>query len=67
MGKRWIKLNAVSSTNSYLSNLLSQEGIVDPVVVLADYQESGKGQGSHKWYSDRKENLLMSLLLFPAF
>jgi BirA family biotin operon repressor/biotin-[acetyl-CoA-carboxylase] ligase len=67
MGKRWIKLNNVSSTNSYLSALLSQESTIEPIVVLADYQESGKGQGSHTWYSNPGENLLMSLLLFPAF
>jgi len=67
MGKRWIKLNNVSSTNSYVSTLLSQEGVREPIVILADYQESGKGQGSHTWDSNRGENLLMSLLLFPAF
>jgi BirA family biotin operon repressor/biotin-[acetyl-CoA-carboxylase] ligase len=67
MGKRWIKLNNVSSTNSYISALLSQESSIEPIIVLADYQESGKGQGSHTWYSNPAENLLMSLLLFPAF
>ena len=67
MGKRWIKLNNVSSTNSYVSALMSQESTIEPIVVLADYQESGKGQGSHAWYSNPGENLLMSLLLFPAF
>jgi len=67
MGKRWIKLSNVSSTNSYISALLNQESTIEPIVVLADYQESGKGQGSHAWYSNPGENLLMSLLLFPAF
>ena len=67
MGKRWIKLSNVSSTNSYVSRLLSQENLTEPVIVWADYQESGKGQGSHTWDSNRGENLLMSLLLFPAF
>jgi len=67
MGKRWIKLSNVSSTNSYVSTLLSQESLTEPVVVWADYQDAGRGQGSHSWYSNRGENLLMSLLLFPAF
>jgi BirA family biotin operon repressor/biotin-[acetyl-CoA-carboxylase] ligase len=67
MGKRWIKLDKVSSTNSYISTLLSQDDTVDPIVVLADYQEAGRGQGSHSWHSRQGENLLMSLLLFPAF
>lgn len=67
MGKRWIKLSNVSSTNSYVSTLLSQENLSEPIVVWADYQESGKGQGSHTWVSNRGENLLISLLMFPAF
>ncbi|MEN8202018.1 MAG: biotin--[acetyl-CoA-carboxylase] ligase [Bacteroidota bacterium] len=67
MGKQWIKLVRVSSTNSYISMLLNQGNAVDPLVVLADYQESGRGQGAHTWHSHEGENLLMSLLLFPAF
>jgi BirA family biotin operon repressor/biotin-[acetyl-CoA-carboxylase] ligase len=67
MRKRWIKLSNVSSTNSYVSTLLNQKKLIEPVVVLADYQESGKGQGNHTWVSNSGENLLMSLLLFPAF
>jgi len=67
MGKQWIKLDSVSSTNAYISTLLSQKKVKDPLVVVADYQEAGKGQGLHSWHSNREENLLMSLLLFPAF
>ncbi len=37
------------------------------MVVTADYQDSGRGQGNHSWHSNPKENLLMSLLAFPAF
>ena len=36
-------------------------------MVIADYQEAGKGQGANSWHSLKGENLLMSLLLFPAF
>jgi BirA family biotin operon repressor/biotin-[acetyl-CoA-carboxylase] ligase len=37
------------------------------VLVVADFQDTGKGQGDHQWHSLPGENLLMSLLLFPAF
>jgi BirA family biotin operon repressor/biotin-[acetyl-CoA-carboxylase] ligase len=67
MGKQWIKLGSVSSTNSYVSGLLHGENRTDPLVVVADYQEAGRGQGTHSWQSRKGENLLMSLLLFPAF
>jgi BirA family biotin operon repressor/biotin-[acetyl-CoA-carboxylase] ligase len=67
MGTQWIKLGSVSSTNSYISDLLSQGKALSPLVVIADYQEAGRGQGKHSWHSREGENLLMSLLLFPAF
>ena len=67
MGKQWIKLGSVSSTNSYISGLLAQGQVRDPLVVVADFQEAGRGQGSHSWHSREGQNLLMSLLLFPAF
>ena len=67
MEKQWVKLGRVSSTNSFISKLLAQGKLEDSLVVLADYQEAGRGQGSHSWHSREGENLLMSLLLFPAF
>lgn len=67
MGKQWIKLGSVSSTNSYISSLLAQRKDRESLLVMADYQEAGRGQGSHSWHSRTGENLLMSLLLFPAF
>jgi BirA family biotin operon repressor/biotin-[acetyl-CoA-carboxylase] ligase len=67
MGKQWIKLGSVSSTNSYVSELQSQGKGREPLVVIADYQDAGRGQGTHSWHSREGENLLMSLLLFPAF
>jgi len=67
MGKQWIKLGSVSSTNSYVSMLLSQGNAGGPLIVMADYQQAGRGQGAHSWHSRNGENLLMSLLLFPAF
>jgi len=67
MEKRWVKLGSVSSTNSYINSLLSKEKPEDALVVIADYQMTGRGQEGHSWHSREGENLLMSLLLFPAF
>lgn len=67
MGVRWIKLDRVDSTNRYLAGLLKREELRDEVVVIADYQESGRGQGNNRWHSNSGENLLMSVLLFPVF
>jgi len=67
MRNRWIKHDSLTSTNSFLSDLLRHQPLEEGTVVIADYQDAGKGQGDHSWHSRRGENLLMSLILFPAF
>ncbi len=67
MGLRWIRLERVGSTNAYLSDLLRRENLEHEVVVTADYQDAGRGQGNNSWHSNSGENLLMSVLLFPVF
>lgn len=67
MRNRWIKHDSLTSTNSFLSDLLKHQDLDEGTVVVADYQEAGRGFGEHSWESRRGENLLMSLLLFPAF
>lgn len=64
---RWIKFDSVSSTNQTLLGLMKQQVLQEGTIVTTDYQEGGRGQGEHSWLSNRGENLLMSLLLFPAF
>jgi BirA family biotin operon repressor/biotin-[acetyl-CoA-carboxylase] ligase len=67
MKNSWIKYDTVQSTNTSVSELIKQRTLEEGTVVIADYQETGRGQGQHSWVSQRGENLLMSLLLFPAF
>lgn len=62
-----LNLLQVDSTNHYLSRLLKENPGTGQVLVVADFQDDGKGQGGHQWHSLPGENLLMSLLLFPAF
>lgn len=67
MRDRWIKYDTVLSTNTSVSELIKQRTLEEGTVVVADYQEAGRGRGDHSWLSNRGENLLMSLILFPAF
>jgi len=67
MKNRWIKHDSVTSTNTLLFDLLKQQQAEEGTIVIADYQHGGRGLGDHSWISNRGENLLMSLLLFPAF
>lgn len=64
MTRKLIQLDTIGSTNVYLSEHASmlQE---DMVVVVADYQTSGKGQGHHSWESESGKNLLFSILIHP--
>jgi BirA family biotin operon repressor/biotin-[acetyl-CoA-carboxylase] ligase len=67
MGMRWIKHDSLASTNTWLSELLKLKDLQEGTVVIADYQDAGRGLGDHSWVSESGENLLMSMLLFPAF
>jgi len=64
---QWIRHDKLTSTNRLLWEMLKQEDLSEGLVLMADYQEAGKGYGGNSWYSRAGENLLMSLLLFPAF
>lgn len=67
MRSRWIKHDSLTSTSSFISDLLKHQVLEEGTVVITDYQDAGRGLGEHSWLSDRGENLLMSLLLYPAF
>lgn len=64
---QWIRHDRLASTNRLLGEMLRQQDLKEGLVVMADYQEAGKGHGDNSWHSRAGENLLMSLLLFPAF
>jgi BirA family biotin operon repressor/biotin-[acetyl-CoA-carboxylase] ligase len=64
---KWIHLESVSSTNAYLHGLIREGTGREEMLVIADYQESGRGQGENTWISDKGENLLISVLLYPEF
>jgi len=67
MRNKWIKHDSLTSTSSYLSDLLKHQDLTEGTVVVADYQDAGRGLGDHSWVSEAGKNLLMSMLLLPAF
>lgn len=64
IGRETIWLNTISSTNDLMQNY-AENGANEGLVIRADAQKSGKGQGNHKWISTPGLNLLMSVLLYP--
>lgn len=62
-----IHLSTVDSTNSYLKEEKKSGDIKENTMVLADFQDAGRGQGNNKWISDPGQNLLFSWIVNPAF
>ena len=60
-------LNRLSSTNSYLADQMKAGKLEGECYVVVDYQDKGRGQCENTWHSRKGYNLLMSVLLFPAF
>jgi BirA family biotin operon repressor/biotin-[acetyl-CoA-carboxylase] ligase len=65
--KNIIFLNRVNSTNNYANQLILSNAAEEGTVVMAQFQENGKGQAGNKWESETGKNLLTSIILFPKF
>ncbi len=57
-----IHLKEVGSTNSYLKEKVDRTN----VLVTADYQTMGRGQGQNTWESEAERNLLFSIKVSPS-
>ena len=57
-----IKLNATSSTNVYLKDLMLSSSVKDFTVVTAKKQTFGRGQMGTSWNSEEGKNLTFSVL-----
>ena len=65
MKKKIIRLKETTSTNDYIRTCdLSDR--YDLLVVSADYQTAGRGQGTNTWESEPGKNLLFSMLTHPT-
>jgi len=62
-----IHLEKVDSTNREISRRIREQGLREDLVLSADFQEAGLGQAGNEWSSEAGSNVLMSLLLHPAF
>lgn len=61
------RLHETDSTNFEAERLLAKSHPAEGTVILADFQRSGKGLGTNRWESNRSENILMSMILYPEF
>ncbi|CAG5086402.1 biotin--[acetyl-CoA-carboxylase] ligase [Parvicella tangerina] len=61
-GKNYIELERVDSTNNYAANLMKQTKVPDGTVILAHFQENGRGQMGNSWQSMAGQNIMTSLI-----
>lgn len=64
---KFIHLDEVDSTNSYMKRALQNDEFGEGTVVVADFQTGGRGQRGNGWESKKAENLTFSILLNPDF
>lgn len=69
MGKRLniIKLEEISSTNSYALDVVKTERVPEGTVIWAMNQTGGLGQGERRWISEPGKNLTFSVIVYPGF
>jgi BirA family biotin operon repressor/biotin-[acetyl-CoA-carboxylase] ligase len=67
IGSKVLSLTVVDSTNAYLQRELTSGILREGLVVNAKQQTNGKGQKGTQWFSLMGQNILMSVLLYPAF
>ncbi len=65
--QRIVKLDSLESTNAYVSGLLKKTMPEEGSIYSSLFQSAGKGIGQNKWESEKGQNLLFSLVLYPSF
>lgn len=66
MKRRYIRLEVTDSTNDYAKQMpIDITATEEMTIITAQYQESGRGQGTNHWESEAGKNLLFSVSLFP--
>lgn len=67
IGKNIIRLDSVSSTNQYLSDLSLKDNLEEGTAIFALEQTEGRGQKGTIWKSEAGKNLIVSFLIYPKF
>ena len=67
IGHKMIELESVNSTNNYAMHLLEEQEVEEGMVIMTRYQSKGRGQDKNRWISEKGNNLLLSIILYPVF
>jgi len=61
-----VRLDEVASTNDAVRALAEERRTHAPLLVTARHQHAGRGRGGNRWLSSPGDDLLLSLLWYPA-
>jgi len=67
IGKKIIEFDSLDSTNVFASKLLTENVLPEGTTIVAKFQSHGKGYSGNSWQSEAGKNLLISVILYPAF
>ncbi|MDQ3193020.1 MAG: biotin--[acetyl-CoA-carboxylase] ligase [Bacteroidota bacterium] len=67
IGQNLVQLDKVESTNKFASDLIAGVFVPEGTVITAKDQTLGRGQRGTSWHSEPEKNLVLSLILKPAF
>ncbi len=67
VGKNFIELPWVASTNVYATSLLAKSKPSAGTVISTFDQQAGLGQFGSKWHSTAGKNVTMSIIFYPEF
>lgn len=62
-----IELDTIDSTNNYAMRLIDADTAQPGLTITAGQQTNGKGQRGRQWLDKPGENLLMSIIIPPAY
>jgi BirA family biotin operon repressor/biotin-[acetyl-CoA-carboxylase] ligase len=67
----FLHFQQLASTNTFLEQLLQSQNRAktpdcpDGLIVMTDFQTTGRGRQTNSWHSENGKNLLMSILIYP--
>jgi BirA family transcriptional regulator, biotin operon repressor / biotin---[acetyl-CoA-carboxylase] ligase len=66
IGRKYIFIENLPSTNSYAALLLKEKPIEEGTIIHTNFQTAGRGQTGNSWESEEGKNLLFSIILSPS-
>jgi BirA family biotin operon repressor/biotin-[acetyl-CoA-carboxylase] ligase len=67
IGKVRLEFDSLPSTNTFATELLSNQKPPEGCIIVAKEQTAGRGQLSKSWESEPGKNITLSVILYPHF